>query len=136
LSFLQFREYLAARFPDLDFDRKILPTMKKLVAVSLKSVAGKMNPKGAKYCFEIFGYDFMIDADGGVILIEVNTNPCLDESSPLLQQLIPRMIDEAFKLTLDVVFPPRMRTALEVTKVLQLEDGNLWESLDYYMNSS
>lgn len=45
-----------------------------------------------KHCFEIFGYDFMIDSDFNVWLIEINTNPCLDESSPLLQQLLPRMI--------------------------------------------
>ncbi len=39
-------------------------------------------------------------------LIEVNTNPCLEESSSLLKQLVPRMLDDAFKLTLDVLFPP------------------------------
>lgn len=45
-----------------------------------------------KHCFEIFGYDFMIDSEFKVWLIEVNTNPCLDESSPLLKKLLPRMI--------------------------------------------
>ena len=45
-------------------------------------------------------------------LIEVNTNPCLEESSGLLKQLVPRMIDDAFKLTLDVVFPPLKGDAL------------------------
>jgi Tubulin-tyrosine ligase family. len=45
-----------------------------------------------KYTFEIFGYDFMIDAEGTVWLIEVNTNPCIEESSPLLGKLLPRMI--------------------------------------------
>lgn len=68
-----------------------------------------------KYSFELFGYDFMIDNDGTVWLIEVNTNPCIEESSPILQKLIPRMIgilfcfflmpDDAFKLTIDVLFP-------------------------------
>ncbi len=38
-----------------------------------------------KAFFEIFGYDFIIDADYNTWLIEVNTNPCLEESSPLLQ---------------------------------------------------
>lgn len=39
--------------------------------------------------FEIFGYDFMIDENMRVYLIEVNTNPCLDTSPcPLLQRLI------------------------------------------------
>ena len=39
--------------------------------------------------FEMFGYDFMIDEDLNVILIEVNTNPCLDTTPcPLLNRLI------------------------------------------------
>lgn len=36
--------------------------------------------------------------------MEANTNPCLEESSKILQNLIPRMIDDMFKLTLDQVF--------------------------------
>lgn len=59
-----------------------------------------------KYCFEIFGYDFMIDKNNKPWLIEVNTNPCLEESSALLKQLVPRMLDDAFQLTLDVIYPP------------------------------
>jgi len=33
---------------------------------------------------EIFGYDFILDHDLNPWLIEVNTNPCLEESSSLL----------------------------------------------------
>jgi hypothetical protein len=51
-----------------------------------------LNLNDRKYSFEIFGYDFMIDAEGTVWLIEVNTNPCIEESSPLLGKLIPRMV--------------------------------------------
>jgi D-alanine-D-alanine ligase-like ATP-grasp enzyme len=50
---------------------------------------------------EIFGYDFIIDSALKPWLIEVNTNPCLEESSSLLKILIPRMLDDALKLTLD-----------------------------------
>ena len=35
----------------------------------------------------------------------MNTNPCIEESSQLLEMLMPRMIDDAFKLTLDLIFP-------------------------------
>jgi tubulin--tyrosine ligase len=38
-------------------------------------------------------------------LIEVNTNPCIEESSNLLKTLLPRMLEDMFKLTVDVVFP-------------------------------
>ena len=55
---------------------------------------------------EIFGYDFMVDANLRPWLIEVNTNPCLEESNQLLRHLVPRMLDDAFKLTLDIMFPP------------------------------
>ena len=48
----------------------------------------------------------MIDQELRPWLIEVNTNPCLEETSALLRQLLPRMIDDAFKLTLDVQLPP------------------------------
>ena len=46
----------------------------------------------------------MLDADLNCWLIEVNTNPCLEESSKLLEMLIPRMVDDMFKLTIDKVF--------------------------------
>jgi D-alanine-D-alanine ligase-like ATP-grasp enzyme len=58
-----------------------------------------------RLCFEIFGYDFMIDENMKAWLIEVNTNPCIEESSQILKQYLPRMIDDAFKLSIDVVFP-------------------------------
>ena len=46
----------------------------------------------------------MVDINYKVWLIEVNTNPCIEESSPLLQKLLPRMLDDAFVLTIDQVF--------------------------------
>lgn len=54
----------------------------------------RFNQDDRKYCFEIFGYDFIIDEDFHVWLIEVNTNPCIEESSPLLHMLIPRMLSK------------------------------------------
>lgn len=66
-----------------------------------------MDPMSRQHCFEIFGYDFMIDNSYNSWLIEVNTNPCLDESSALLKSYLPRMVDDAFRLTLDQIFPPR-----------------------------
>jgi len=60
--------------------------------LTVQSVRKKLNPDDKKHCFEIFGFDFMIDEEFKVWLIEVNTNPCLEESSNLLRHLIPRMI--------------------------------------------
>jgi len=38
------------------------------------------------------------------ILIEVNTNPCLEESNELLRHLLPRMVDNLFCITMDPMF--------------------------------
>lgn len=75
--------------------------MKFIVMKTIDSVKKKLDPNKRNGCFEILGYDFMVDSDFTVWLIEVNTNPCLDESSYLLKKLLPRMIDDAFKLTID-----------------------------------
>jgi len=69
--------------------------MKEIMALAFLAVKKKLNPKERKYCFEVFGFDFMLDAYGVPWLIEANTNPCLDEASPLLKALIPRMLDDA-----------------------------------------
>lgn len=51
-----------------------------------------MDPYKWKGSYELFGFDFMIDDKLNVFLIEANTNPCIDRSSKLLKQLIPRML--------------------------------------------
>lgn len=79
--------------------------MHSLIKLSMSATCSKLNQKRRKGCFEIFGYDFLIDAHFKPWLIEVNTNPCLEESSPLLERLVPRMIDDAFRLTIDQYFP-------------------------------
>lgn len=75
--------------------------MKSHISSSLLSVKKNFNIKEYKHCFEIFGYDFIVDDLLNMWLIEVNTNPCIEESSPLLKMIIPRMINDAFKLTID-----------------------------------
>ena len=46
----------------------------------------------------------MFDIDLNPYLIEINTNPGLEISSPLISKLVPRLIDDAFRLTIDVAF--------------------------------
>ena len=48
----------------------------------------------------------MIDDEFKVYLIEVNTNPCLELSSPLLARLIPSMVENSIRICVDPLFPP------------------------------
>lgn len=51
-----------------------------------------LNPNNRRHCFELFGFDFMIDADFKVWLIEVNSGPSLSETNPFLSRLLHRMM--------------------------------------------
>ena len=83
--------------------------MKDIVVMTMQSVRKSLNQRNRELCFELFGYDFIIDEMFRTWLIEVNTNPCLEESSALLKMLLPRMVDDALKLTVDQVFPRKSK---------------------------
>jgi hypothetical protein len=89
----------------VDVRRDIVPAMKHQILKSFYSVRKTIDPYKRKYCFELFGYDFIIDEDFNTWLIEVNTNPCLEESSQMLRQYLPRMIEDMLKITIDQIFP-------------------------------
>ena len=88
----------------VNFKIDIFPKIKQIIRFVFESVKYKINPLNRKYSFEIFGFDFMLDCDFDPFLIEVNTNPGLEESSPLIKMLVPRMLDDALRLTLDKEF--------------------------------
>lgn len=79
----------------------IIPQMKELVIKSIFAVRKKLDPFKRKHTFEMFGYDFILDEDFNVWLIEINTNPCIEESSCILKIYLPRMIEDMLKLTVD-----------------------------------
>ena len=87
-----------------DFDDFILPKMKYYAAISLYSARKKFNTSRRKFCFELFGFDYILDSDLNVFLIECNTNPCIEESSNILKRLLPRMLDDMFRLTIDQIY--------------------------------
>ena len=80
-----------------DFNKDVLPKIKELATDTIKAVSRKMDPNRRHSSFEIFGYDFMIDEEMKPWLIEVNTNPCLELSSPYLARLIPAMLENSIK---------------------------------------
>lgn len=86
--------------------RDLFPQMERLVTDSFRAVGSRIDPKRISNCFEIFGYDFMIDENFKVYLIEANTNPCLEICSPLLARIIPELLDNSFRIALDPLYQP------------------------------
>lgn len=80
LSYQDFEKYLKTNFTkqNISFYSDIYPQIKQQIKDSFRSVYGKMDSDKKINAFELFGYDFMIDENFKVYLIEANTNPCLE----------------------------------------------------------
>ena len=71
-----------------------------------------LNKNNRTHCFEMVGFDFMIDEDFRVWLIECNTNPYIGIVNEFIADLLPRMISEMFDIVLDTVYAPKHKYKL------------------------
>jgi tubulin polyglutamylase TTLL1 len=97
LSYPDFQKFLDAQKIKCDIDKDLVPKLKNLARDSMRAVRRKVDPVRKAFSFEIYGYDFMLDEACNPYIIEVNTNPCFELSSPFLARLIPQMIENALK---------------------------------------
>ena len=95
LSYSELQRYLdslPSNGRTMDLYNVLIPKMKEIAAMAVKSTWLALNKDNKDRNFELFGLDFMVDEDFKPWLIEINTNPCLEISSPVLERLIPHMI--------------------------------------------
>lgn len=109
---------LAARIDQLSggaaaWATRVWPAMRRQAALALAAARakGRMRRSPGYDCFELLGLDFMLSdvADGlRVSLIEVNTNPAImPAGSPLLEAMLPEVMDDLLAVVADPLFPPR-----------------------------
>ena len=115
LSYSDLQRYMDAHCMGTTVQRDVIGQIRRVVKTSVLATFAKLNADNTQYSFEILGYDFMMDASGKVWLIEVNTNPCLEMSSPLLARIIPAMLDNAFRIAVDPYFPESKRLGASLT---------------------
>jgi hypothetical protein len=108
MSYSEFQRYLENHRPKVfvNFFTDVIPKMKKMVQETILATFKKLDLRRRAHTFEIFGYDFLLDEHLKPWLIEVNTNPCLELSSGLLATIIPTMLENAFRIAVDPLFPP------------------------------
>ena len=106
VGFEAFQTYLDQNFGQyhLNVEEHFLKRIKDLMIDVYLSVRKTINPHCRKNSFELFGFDFLIDEDFRVWLIEVNTNPYLGIPNTYIKDLLPRMIDDMLKIVIDPVF--------------------------------
>ena len=132
ISFKTFQDELDKKCVNKNFKKDIFPKIIKIIAISANACKNKINILNRNNCFEIFGYDFLLDCNYEPFLLEVNTNPGLEESSPLIKMLVPRMIDDALRLTVDKLFE-RDDTDKGISKFPvegYTDEENLWQGVN------
>ena len=130
IPFKDFQKELDKNETGINFYKDIYPKIVRIVRITGGAAKGKMNFLNKKYCFEIFGYDFILDENYQPYLLEINTNPGLEISSPIIDELLPRMVDDALKLTIDKEFTKSMKYSDEESTfhVKDYDDKkNMWE---------
>lgn len=98
---------LLLREKEVSFYQCILPQIKNRVGDTFKAAGPKLigEVRSDYNGFEWLGFDFMLDDNLNLSLIEVNTNPCLEtQSCILLQRLVPQMLDQSLKIAVDPFF--------------------------------
>lgn len=77
--------------------------------------------------FEIYGVDFMLDADLHVYLLEVNAYPDFKQTGDELSELIGRLFEQIVAIAVKPFFrlgPPESGEADDLEKVLDIELGS------------
>lgn len=77
------------------FDKKCMAIMK----YCFNSVRHKLSCRLGY--FDLYGFDFMIDQDMGVWLIEINVNPALHVNCEVLKDVIPPIIEQTLYVALE-----------------------------------
>jgi len=124
VPFYDFQKFINETYPEKNYKLNIdlMEKIKEIICITMRSVKDKINKNNRNYQFEIFGYDFMLDEDFNVFLIEINTNPGLEESSPWIKIIVPRMLDDALRLTLDQLFETKYDFNLNYKKSENIKD--------------
>jgi len=124
VPFFEFQNFLDETYPRRKYNVKknLIPQIKEIIKLTMRSAKYKINKNRRNYQFEIFGYDFMMDSDFNIFLIEINTNPGLEESSPWIKIIVPRMLDDALRLTIDQLFETKYDFNLNYKKSENIKD--------------
>ena len=105
LSYDEFQDYLNEIGEKTQFKQEVYLKIREMAKDTLVATWKNLNLNKRFHCFEVFGYDFMVDELFKPWLIEVNTNPCLALSGKYLNNLIPTMLSHSFEIVLDQLFP-------------------------------
>ena len=94
-----FKKYLQENYNRDNIWNDIYEKMKNAIICSFDS--GRHEIVYRENCFELYGYDFMIDNELNVFLIEINSSPAMDYSTSITQKLVQEMSENLIQIVID-----------------------------------
>lgn len=98
-SLEEMKNHLQEEFGWDVWEDKLKDQSKNIVINCLESVQDMFESK--KGCFELFGFDLMVDDDFSMWLIEVNSSPAMDYSTPVTEKLVKIVLEDTVKVVVD-----------------------------------
>lgn len=83
-----------------DFNTKVIDKCNEICRLVFETVKNKLERKFG--CFELFGLDFLLDAELNPLLIEINTNPAIFTDTAPQKEMLPKLVDDTVKLALQL----------------------------------
>ena len=95
-------EYIREQSGEDLWEAKIKPKIKEIVMYSFECVQEVIDNR--KNSVELYGFDFMIDEEYNPWLIEINSSPAMDYSTPVTECLVKEVMEDAIKVVVDYNF--------------------------------
>jgi tubulin monoglycylase TTLL3/8 len=95
----EMQNYLQEEYGWDVWEDKLKDQAKNIVINCLESVQDMFECKPG--CFELFGFDLMIDDEFNSWLIEVNSSPAMDYSTTVTERLVKMVLEDTVKVVVD-----------------------------------
>ena len=106
-AFELLQKYIDDNFKNrtIDVQTDIIPRIKDIMIDCLLATKHKLKIH-RKNSFELYVFDFVIDEDLRIWLVEVKSNPNLNFFNSYLMNFLPKLIDDVLSITIDKTFVP------------------------------
>lgn len=83
-----------------EYKTKVNTRINEVMRLMFLTIKDKLDRKFG--CFEVFGFDFMLDNDLSPKLLEININPALFLDTKTLEQILPPLVQDVCDMSVDV----------------------------------
>lgn len=99
-----------------EFRERVTSRINEVMRLMFLQIKDKLDRKFG--CFEMFGFDFMLDHDLSPKLLEVNINPAMFLDTKTLEEMLPPLVKDACQLAVAIHEP--FKTSSSTDKIQAL----------------